>query len=661
MLKRHKSKSLVIIFIFLLLFIEKTDSVKTDRKLKNDVIAIDMKRITVEALNPKNLPQNPMSWLENMENITNVVNFYNAIIIKSYPDYAFSIIDVSAENYENLTNSLTEIGYIVNDDIPAAFYLNESVKAIGAPYKWNDSSSEHSLTGSGRYIAIVDSGIDLNHDDFNGKVIDWYDATGRGDIKDYMGHGTFVASVAAGTGASSSGKFKGVAPNANLIIAKAQYKNEVTDSINWIVNKYPNVDAISLSLGWKATREMCDGSTTNSADKMLYDSIINAINHGIPVVAAAGNSGPLYGTVEFPACINNVIAVGSVLKMDYPDHRFEKNMNLEHSDTAEIHVLVISNGVTVLDKEWEAPSSYTREISGFHYVFQPQSFPATVEVKIEGEHRYRDCYPGGCSNPECISWEPGGNQKGDDFWSWSEYFSSGPYVTVDIFVQPVGMGGSCIPPDVGWWNKYYDIYNPPNYVRIYRTNFLSTEGLLTYDSSRGPSPIDSVKPDITAPGFDICAARADSLIPQGCKLSCGNDNYISCSGTSAAVPHVSGLIALLKEAASIKGSNPSVNEIREALIKANGKIIGNHPNNDEGYGRISVRTAVNYVTKHGFSILGDVNGDRVADIFDAILLTRAFGSIPGDPDWNLDADFDWNGVINIFDATYITANYGKTC
>lgn len=61
-------------------------------------------------------------------------------------------------------------------------------------------------------------------------------------------------------------------------------------------------------------------------------------------------------------------------------------------------------------------------------------------------------------------------------------------------------------------------------------------------------------------------------------------------------------------------------------------------------------------------MIGDVNGDGVIDIFDAVLLLQAYGSHEGDPNWNPEADIapQW-GVVNLYDAVTLTSRYGQTC
>lgn len=57
---------------------------------------------------------------------------------------------------------------------------------------------------------------------------------------------------------------------------------------------------------------------------------------------------------------------------------------------------------------------------------------------------------------------------------------------------------------------------------------------------------------------------------------------------------------------------------------------------------------------------GDINHDGTVDVLDAILLISAWGSQPGDSNWNPHADLNKDGVINILDAIVISYNYGKT-
>lgn len=61
-------------------------------------------------------------------------------------------------------------------------------------------------------------------------------------------------------------------------------------------------------------------------------------------------------------------------------------------------------------------------------------------------------------------------------------------------------------------------------------------------------------------------------------------------------------------------------------------------------------------------ILGDLNGDGIVDLFDAVLLVSAYGSREGTPNWNPEADLapQW-GIIDLYDAVTMTYRYGQSC
>jgi peptide/nickel transport system substrate-binding protein len=60
------------------------------------------------------------------------------------------------------------------------------------------------------------------------------------------------------------------------------------------------------------------------------------------------------------------------------------------------------------------------------------------------------------------------------------------------------------------------------------------------------------------------------------------------------------------------------------------------------------------------TLTGDVNGDGLVDIFDAISLANAFNAVSGDSRYKADADLNGDGIIDIFDAISLALNYGKS-
>ncbi|WP_160316950.1 S8 family serine peptidase, partial [Ardenticatena maritima] len=178
--------------------------------------------------------------------------------------------------------------------------LDVSVPKIKAPQVWDVG-----VRGAGVKIAVVDTGIDPNHPDFAGRIVAMTDFTGEG-AADNHGHGTHVASIAAGSGAASGGKFVGVAPEALLLAAKvlrgdgSGRTSDVMAGVEWAVDEGAHV--INLSLGSSFS---CDGTDALS---VLCN---NAVAAGVVVCVAAGNAGPSARTVGSPGCAADVITVGA--------------------------------------------------------------------------------------------------------------------------------------------------------------------------------------------------------------------------------------------------------------------------------------------------------------------------------------------------------------
>ncbi|WP_254392959.1 S8 family serine peptidase, partial [Streptomyces buecherae] len=93
--------------------------------------------------------------------------------------------------------------------------LDKSVPQIGAPAAWKAG-----FDGKGTKIAVLDTGVDQTHPDLAGQQVAEKNFTDAVDTKDRIGHGTHVASIAAGTGAKSGGKYRGVASGAKILDGK---------------------------------------------------------------------------------------------------------------------------------------------------------------------------------------------------------------------------------------------------------------------------------------------------------------------------------------------------------------------------------------------------------------------------------------------------------
>jgi subtilisin family serine protease len=162
---------------------------------------------------------------------------------------------------------------------------------IGAPEAWTHSS------GSGVRIGIVDTGVDLNHEDLAGKVVEHTSCVGsagdqakcQGSAQDDQGHGTHVSGIAAAWKDNGVG-VAGVAPDAQLVVAKALDAQgsgsleDVNAGIKWVVDHGAKV--VNLSLGDNFLLTSLKGAS-------MAEGIEYAWSKGAVPVVASGNTNPL--------------------------------------------------------------------------------------------------------------------------------------------------------------------------------------------------------------------------------------------------------------------------------------------------------------------------------------------------------------------------------
>lgn len=154
-------------------------------------------------------------------------------------------------------------------------------------------------------IAVVDTGADLAAPEIAAKAPTTYNAvTGTDEVADVTGHGTFVASVAAGS-VTTGGGLRGFGGDAKLMIVQANRGADVFDDVDeaagivWAVDHGARI--VNLSIG---------GAQTSQVEK---DAVHYAVAHGVLLVAAAGNTGEGGNVPSYPGALVGVhgIAVGS--------------------------------------------------------------------------------------------------------------------------------------------------------------------------------------------------------------------------------------------------------------------------------------------------------------------------------------------------------------
>ena len=159
-------------------------------------------------------------------------------------------------------------------------------------------------------IAILDTGVDLSHEDLSSKLVQGHDFV-RSDPsrpQDDNGHGTHVAGIAAA--ATNNGKgVAGACPNCRIMPVKVldnrgvAYASKLIAGMTWAADNGARI--INLSIG----------GVPNS--QALQDGISYAVSRGVLIFAGAGNSGH-HESEEIPASLNGVIAVAATNQNDRP-------------------------------------------------------------------------------------------------------------------------------------------------------------------------------------------------------------------------------------------------------------------------------------------------------------------------------------------------------
>lgn len=179
-------------------------------------------------------------------------------------------------------------------------------------------------TGANIGIAVLDTGVNYNHselspggNDASAKTVKLWDAVNNDDDPmDDQGHGTAVASIAAG-------KTLGVARAGRVVAVKVlnnkgegsgtQILSGLNKVLASIANGNPfNIKVVNMSLGGYNDDLWPPGSgTCDSLDTTTFTAFQDLRNAGVLVTVAAGNGGCTNG-VAWPACLSNALAVGAV-------------------------------------------------------------------------------------------------------------------------------------------------------------------------------------------------------------------------------------------------------------------------------------------------------------------------------------------------------------
>lgn len=206
-------------------------------------------------------------------------------------------------------------------------------------------------------VAVLDTGIDMSHEDLAGKVVESVNFSSSKTEADVNGHGTHIAGIIAADRNNDIG-ITGAAPNVKLLNVKVAEDNgmvwatSVAKGIIWATDRGAKVINMSLA--------------TPSKYQPLEDAINYAWSHGVVLVAAAGN---YTKATTYPAAYNDVLAVAATT----PD----KEIWSESNDGA--FVDAYAPGVSILST-----------LPGNKYGFQSGSSMAAAYVSAISAQVYND-------------------------------------------------------------------------------------------------------------------------------------------------------------------------------------------------------------------------------------------------------------------------------
>lgn len=361
-----------------------------------------------------------------------------------------------------------------------------------------------------------------------------------GNIQEYVsprdshGHGTHTSSTAAGASVpmasvlgNGAGVARGMAPGAHVAVYKVCwftgcYSSDILAAMDVAIRD--GVDVLSLSLG---------GFPLPLFDDTIAIGSYRAVEHGISVVCAAGNNGPIqYSVANIAPWITTVGA--STL-----DRRFPAVVRLGSGKM--IYGESMYPGKHLPNAQRELDIVYiVGGDSGSEFCLRG-SLP---RAKVQGKMVVCDRGVNGRAEKGQAVKEAGGvamvltnteiNLEED---------------SVDVHVLPATLVGFAEAVDL---KAYINSTRRPRARIIFGGTTIgrSRAPAVAQFSARGPTLYDStvLKPDMIAPGVNIIAAWPQNLGPSSLPEDSRRANFTVMSGTSMACPHVSGITALIHSA-----------------------------------------------------------------------------------------------------------------
>lgn len=478
------------------------------------------------------------------------------------------------------------------------------------------TAGEPYLTGNGVLIGIIDSGIDYTSPEFMSsaggtriqylwdqtlspeqgtppegftqgvefdknrldQALSLRDPLSMVPSTDRSGHGTAVAGIAAASGNAADGRYRGVAPESDLIVVKLGTSRpdsfprttELMRALTYVIKK-------ALEMGRPIAVNLSFGNTYGSHDgnSLVERFLDNVAEIGkTTVCVGSGNEGAVGGHVSGSLRGDGTGTATARAELNVGNYQTAFGVQLWKEYADRYRVTMIS------------PSGIRQEIDTLRTGIQRIVMENTEILLYIGEPS-----PYSVSQELYFDMIPRGTYVDSGIWSFeltAERVALGNYDfylpssnvlnAATRFFTPTAAKTLTIPSTasrvitVGAYDAVYESYAD-----------FSGRGYLLEGSVGGRINVNSIKPDLVAPGVNIQTIGPDNT-------------FVQVSGTSFATPFVTGAAALLMEWGIVRGNDPYLygEKIKAYLRKGARPLRGEsvYPNDRVGYGALCVAESI---------------------------------------------------------------------
>lgn len=559
-----------------------------------------------------------------MPETSNTIDELGGTIVAKAEDFVRVAIDPSSSSIEKIAE-IKGVNWI-EPYKPPKLCLDKAAGIVNAPTIWN----HHNLDGNRQIVAVADTGIDTGvddhtmHADFRGRINKIY-ALGRPhDASDPDGHGTHVAGIALGNGASSPGRtIKGIAHRATLFFQSimdaagdlggipADLKNLFGPPYNDGNGLFPpphNDGARVHSNSWGADLSGLYTKDSRNVDTFVWNQ------RDMVIVFAAGNEGTDKNSngivdldsIDSPGTAKNCITVGgsendrpgikapcSALQC-LPELKLRNKSNGGKGSLGNQHT----------GKMYYSGKKKVKLVKRLQWMLNELGYPDDHGNPLVIDGDFGNLTEEAVKSFQAVNLDQDGNPlKIDGLVGPRTSFALNTQVHTELIWKILGFKAAPIADD--------QVADDP-------------EGMVPF-SSRGPTNDGRIKPDLIAPGSCILSTKSSLAVDSQFWGVSPDPDYMFKSGTSMATPMVSGAAAIVRQYLVLLKSReedrkkwrkktekfcPSAALVKAILIHGARRISGQYekakndaedhspdslghiPNNSQGFGRLDLEESL---------------------------------------------------------------------